>query len=297
MDQPLLVRLRDGRALAFAIYGDSHGIPVLFFHGLPSCRLMHPDAELSRALGVRLLVVDRPGFGRSDPKPDRSLLDWADDVADFADALKLQPFAIVGASGGGPFVAACAYRLADRIPRAAILGGSGPIDAPGALAGIALERRLGYWLARYAPALFGVAIRRRGDPWRDPEKFFANFTRHNPPSDQALLARPDVRAMFLASYSESTRQGLAAFTWEVQLVAQPWGFRLEDIQVPITLWHGEDDNSTPVGMARAMAQAIPNSSLRILPAVGHLLFLSHWRDIVADLLTPREQNKEDNRLP
>jgi pimeloyl-ACP methyl ester carboxylesterase len=272
--------------LAYASYGDPHGSPVLFFHGLPSCRLMHPDAQLSAALGVRLLVADRPGFGRSDPKPRRSLLDWADDVADFADALALQQFAVVGASGGGPFVAACAYRLADRIPRAAILGGSGPIDMPGALAGIALERRIGYWLARYAPALFGLAIRWRGDPRRDPEKFFANFTRHNPPSDQALLTRPDVRAMFLASYAESTRQGLASFAWEVQLVAQPWGFRLEDLRAAITLWHGEDDNSTPIGMARAMAQAMPNSSLRILPAVGHLLFLSHWQEIVTDLFTP-----------
>lgn len=292
MTEPIWVRLRDGRMLAYASYGDPDGHPVLFFHGLPSCRLMHPDAELSRALGVRLLVTDRPGFGRSDPKPGRSLLDWADDVADFADALDLPPFAVVGASGGGPFVAACAYRLADRVSRAAILGGSGPIDAPGALAGIALERRIGYWLARHAPALFGLTIRGRGDPRRDPEKFFANFTRHNPPSDQALLARPDVRAMFLASYAESTRQGVDSFIWEVQLVAQPWGFRLEDIRTPITLWHGEDDNSTPIGMARAMAQAMPNSSLRILPAVGHLLFLSHWQEIVADLLRPHEPYTE-----
>ena len=292
MSEPNWVRLRDGRMLAYASYGDPNGYPVLFFHGLPSCRLMHPDAELSRALGVRLLVADRPGFGRSDPKPGRSLLDWADDVAQFADALKLQPFAVVGASGGGPFVAACAYRLADRITRAAILGGSGPIDAPGTLAGIARERRIGYWLARHTPALFRLVIRWRGDPRRDPETFFANFTRHNPPADQALLARPDVRAMFLASYGEATRQGLDAFAWEVQLVAQPWGFRLEDVQTPITLWHGEDDNSTPIGMARAMAQAMPNSSLRILPAVGHLLFLSHWREIVANLFTPPEQQSE-----
>jgi pimeloyl-ACP methyl ester carboxylesterase len=286
VDDHEVVRTRDGRSLAFAQYGDPGGIPILFFHGLPSCRLMHPDADLSRALGVRVLVADRPGFGRSDPRPGRTLLDWADDVADLADALGLTRFAIVGPSGGAPFVAACAVRLAPRVTRAAILGGSGPVDAPGALAGITLERRVGYWLARHAPALLRAALRRRGDPRRDPEGFFARYTRRNPAADQALLARPEVRAMFLASYAEATRQGLEAFAWELRLVARPWGFRLEDVRVPTAIWHGADDHLTPVGMARALARAIPGATLEVLPGEGHLFFLSRWREIVAGLLAP-----------
>lgn len=158
------VTLRDGRELAYAEYGDPQGVPVFFFHGLPSCRLMHPDAEMSRTLGVRLLTMDRPGFGRSDPKPGRTLLDWADDVSDAAGSLGLQQFAVVGPSGGGPFVAACACKLAPRVTSAAIVGGSGPVDAPGALAGMAPERRIGYWVAQRAPALLPLMIRLRGDP-------------------------------------------------------------------------------------------------------------------------------------
>lgn len=288
MEEPRLLRLRDGRALAFAEHGDPRGAPVLFLHGLPSCRLMHPDAETSRALGVRVVTADRPGFGRSDPKPGRSLLDWADDVTELADALGLARFAVVGPSGGGPFVAACASRLAARITHAAILGGSGPPDAPGALAGITRERRAGYWVARHAPALLPLALRWHGDPRRDPERFFAAYTRHNPPADQALLARPEVRAMFIASYAEATRQGLGAFARELRLVARPWGFRLEDLRVPTTIWHGAQDDLTPVGMARAMARAIPNATLHVLPGEGHLLFLSRWREIVTDLSAPRE---------
>ena len=247
---------------------------------------MHPDTEISRSLGVRLLVCDRPGFGRSSPKPGRSLLDWADDVAELADALNIKRFAIVGPSGGGPFVAACAWKLPSRITRAAILGGSGPIDAPGALDGIAFERRAGYWLARHAPGLLRLGIQRRGDPRRDPERFFANYTRHNPPADQTLLARPEVRAMFMESYLEATRQGTEAFAWEVLLVARPWGFRLEEVRVPIAIWHGAEDTSTPVGMAHALARSIPNSTIHILPGQGHLFFLSHWREIAAELLMP-----------
>jgi pimeloyl-ACP methyl ester carboxylesterase len=245
---------------------------------------MHPDVQISRALGARVLVADRPGFGRSDPKPGRTLLDWADDVAEFADALGLRQFALVGASGGGPFVAACAYKHASRVTRAAILGGSGPLDAPGALRGITLQRRVGYVIARHVPALFRLVVGWYGDPRRDPERFFARYTAHNPPADQALLARPEIRAMFLASYREATRQGPDAFAWEVQLVARSWGFRLGELRVPVTIWHGTEDNSTSPEMARAMARAIPGARLHLVDGEGHLFFLSRWHEILLELL-------------
>lgn len=281
------VCLRDGRALAYAEYGDVPGTPVFFFHGLPSCRLMHPDADICRALGVRLITADRPGFGRSDPKPGRTLLDWAGDVSELADHLGIEYFAAAGTSGGGPFLAACAFKLGARITRAAIVGGSGPLDDRAVLAGVARERRIGYLLARHAPFLLRLVMRWRGDPRRNPQRFFGRYTRHNPPADQAILQRPDVRAMFLASYAEATRQGIDAFAHEVELAARPWGFPLQEIQVPVTLWHGELDNSTPLGMAQAMAAAIPDATLRIIPGEGHLIFLTRWHEIVSDLLRTR----------
>jgi pimeloyl-ACP methyl ester carboxylesterase len=284
-EEPRILRLRDGRALAYAEHGEPAGFPVLFFHGLPGSRLMHPDAEASRAAGVRLVVADRPGFGRSDPRPGRALLDWADDVAELADALGLGRFAVAGASGGAPFALACAHRLRARVTAVAVLGGVGPVDAPGALDGIALERRLGFLLARRAPALFAAVMRRRGDPRRDPDRFFVRYTRHNPPVDQALLAQPEIRAMFVASYLEATRLGVEAFAGEVRLLVQPWGFRLEEIGAPVMLWHGAEDNSTPVGMARAMARALPRSTLNVLPGEGHLFFLPRWRQIATALVT------------
>ena len=278
------VLLAGGRALAFAEYGDIQGQPVFFFHGLPSSRLMHPDAEVCSSLGIRLVTVDRPGFGRSDPKPGRSLLDWADDVQAIADQLGINQFAIVGPSGGGPFVAACAYRLPVRIKRASIVGGSGPIDTPGVLKGAAFDRRVGYLLARYSPKLLRAVLRWRGNPNRDAEKFFASFTRHNPPSDQVLLGNPEIKRMFLATYREATRQGLDAFACELELVAKPWGFSLQEISVPTTIWHGTADNSTPIAMGQALARSIPTATLRLIPNVGHLMFLSHWQAIAEDLI-------------
>ena len=60
------IRLPDGRALGFAEYGDPNGAPLFFFHGLWASRLTyHPDDQIARSLGVRLITVDRPGIGLS----------------------------------------------------------------------------------------------------------------------------------------------------------------------------------------------------------------------------------------
>jgi pimeloyl-ACP methyl ester carboxylesterase len=74
------------------------------------------------------------------------------------------------------------------------------------------------------------------------------------------------------------------------VLSAPWGFRLEDIGVEVTLWHGELDTSTPVSMARCMASAIPRCDLKIFPDEGHFLLFNHWEEILRALLSPGERS-------
>jgi pimeloyl-ACP methyl ester carboxylesterase len=91
--------------------------------------------------------------------------------------------------------------------------------------------------------------------------------------------------MFLASYTESLREGVDAFVWELQLAARPWGFPLSAIRVPVAVWHGGQDNSVPPVMGKRIAAAIPGARLHLLPDESHLFFLSRWREILDDLLS------------
>lgn len=245
---------------------------------------MRPDAEVTAELGARLLTFDRPGFGQSDANPGRSLADTADDIVALIDALGLDKVCVVAPSGGGPSALAFAHRAAERIHAVALIGAAAPIDEPGALAGITFERRMGFWLARHLPGVLRWAMSRRVGDRGNVEGFFARYTRHNPPVDQQILARPEIRAMFLASFAESLRQGVEAFAWEVQLAARPWGFPLSGIRVPVAVWHGAKDNSLPPEMGKRLAAGIPGARLHLLPEESHLFFLSRWREILGDLL-------------
>jgi pimeloyl-ACP methyl ester carboxylesterase len=95
--------------------GNPTGSPVLLVHGGPGSRLLDPDEDATAAAGVRLLTVDRPGYGGSDARPDPTLLGWADDVQALADRLGLDRFAVVGFSAGGGYALACAASMPERI--------------------------------------------------------------------------------------------------------------------------------------------------------------------------------------
>jgi pimeloyl-ACP methyl ester carboxylesterase len=282
--QPNMLRLKDGRQLAYAQYGNPNGKPVFFIQGTPSSRLLHPDDEITRSLGVRLVAFDRPGFGLSDYQPNRTLKDFPNDLAELADALGIERFAIVGISGGGPYTAATAYALPNRVTIAALVSAGGPADAPHAMDGIAPMRRIGYYIARYAPALLVPLLWLTNNPQRNPQKFFDQYTAHNPPDDQTLFAQPEFRAMMIANYTESTRRGLRGFARELWIVARPWDFRLEDIRVPVCVWHGDADNSTPISMASYVASKIPNCRTIYLPNEGHLFLFKRWREILSALV-------------
>lgn len=137
------LRLRDGRLLGYAEYGDPGGPALFYFHGFPGSRL---EARLGDAVaarnGVRLIALDRPGFGLSHFKPGRTISEWPDDVVELADALGIDRFAVMGVSGGGPYVAACALKIPHRLIGAAMVSSTAPSDAPwdwpGARAGLHL---------------------------------------------------------------------------------------------------------------------------------------------------------------
>nr|WP_257215442.1 alpha/beta hydrolase [Bacillus pumilus] len=97
-----VIHLQDGRRIGFVEYGDADGFPVFFFHGTPGSRRMFLDDDpISKELGIRLICLDRPGFGLSDPQPDRTILDWAKDVQEVADHLGIHHFSVMGVSGAG----------------------------------------------------------------------------------------------------------------------------------------------------------------------------------------------------
>jgi len=279
------ILLHDGRTLAYAEYGDPHGIPVFFIHGTPGSRLFHPPEEVTTRLGVRLICVDRPGYGESTFQSNRRILDWPADIVQLADHLGFSKFAIAGHSGGGPHTLACAYALPDRVTAAAILSGAGPVDTRGATEGITRLHWFGFKFGQYIPwSLWRLFI---GWLFReiavDPTKAIDRDKDTRPVVDNEVLDIPEIRELCIRSDVEAYRSGLLGFAWDARLIIRPWGFHLDEIKIPVHLWHGTVDNSTTVAMAHYMANKIPNCKITICEGEGHMLLIPHWEEILTAL--------------
>jgi len=276
------VSLPDGRTLAYAEYGDEQGAPLFFFHGIPGSRLFRPPDAITRRSGVRLICVDRPGYGQSTFQPRRRILDWAADVAFLADSLSLERFAVAGHSGGGPYALACAFALPARVTLAIVVAGLGPSDAPGALQGMWARNRLGLRVGHLAPwplwrLLIWIFFHKGA---RAPKTVVESDQSQRPRADAELWKDPAIRAICYQSEVEAFRQGTLGHAWETRLISRPWGFPLENIRPPVYLWHGSQDNLAPIQMAYYLAARIPEVYPQFYEGEAHLLLFPHWEEIL-----------------
>lgn len=278
-----------GRRVAVIEAGAPDGAPVFWFHPTPGSRIASPAIRrAAEESGVRLLLTDRPGFGQSDSQRDRDLFAWASDVAAVADRLGVGRFATAGSSGGGPHALACAHWLADRITVVGLLGTLGPLP-PGRLPRtMKVGNRVLFGLARRWPGLFRVVNRILTAPFivtindeQRAERIMIRVLSRLSEAEQTLVGTPEARANFIAMLREATRQGSRPITEELLMLTRPWGFD-PAVAAPVHLWHGIDDASVPVDVARDLAGSIPGCRAHWLEG-GHAAWLLHVDEVMGVL--------------
>jgi pimeloyl-ACP methyl ester carboxylesterase len=282
------LKLKDGRTLGFAEYGDSQGKPIFEFHGNPSSRLGSGlFDETAKRMEIRVIGIDRPGMGLSDYKPQRKLLDWPDDVIELADALGFEQFPIIGGSGGVPATLACAYKIPERLSAVGVLFGPRPIGTPGATDGWRRSRRIQAFLERNSPfwvTKMGMSIVAR-IMRNNPDKALSKMFEELPPSDRAAFDNPRVKQQYIDTILEAFRAGPDGVTLDIILTMKPWGFKLEDISIEVHLWHGDSDKVVPPAMGHYLADTIPSCRAKFIPEEGHFSLLpNHVQEILEALV-------------
>jgi pimeloyl-ACP methyl ester carboxylesterase len=275
-----LLTLRDGRTLAYLEVGKATGAPVFHFHGHGSSRLealaLSDAAEKAR---VRLVAFDRPGIGYSDPKVGDRLLDWPSDVAEAADQFGIARFAVQGMSAGGPYALACAHALRGRVSACSLVSAVPP---PGIalLAGPAM-RRFAWWVARTFPKY----LRRRLEDFR-PDNMSEAMVRARMVRIGQWLGGEDLRLMqdpaklelLARTMMETGRQNGQGNRSEIERLARPWGFGIRKIDVPMFLFHGDQDQIMHVGPARVMSRVLKCCAATFYAGEGHFSVLVNKAD-------------------
>lgn len=274
--------LKDSRKLGYAIYGDINGKPLFFLHGWPGCRLhAKPLNEIAKQLSVQIISIDRPGFGLSDYKENRTLLSFSDDLIELAGHLGIEKFPIIGVSGGGPYAAACAYKISDRITKVGIVVGLAPPYLPSMTNNIGFLNKLGWANYHKFPILITLTSILS---WLDAKYSPIDFQSRMYSKEDRIKRQRHFGKVIKEGKKETFKKGYKAAAKDLELYTSNWGFDLSKIKVPVYLWYGEADKNVSINMGNYYKKEIPGSVLKIYPNEGHTLQITHAEEILSELV-------------
>ena len=275
------ITMNDGRTVGFADFGSPAHTALVWCHGGPGSRL-EPSfvADAAARAGLRLIGIDRPGYGLSTPQPGRTIGGWVRDALAVLDHLGIEQFLALGASTGGAYALALASQSPRVIGAVACCAVSDMRWAEGKAMNVACHP---IWSARDRDAACAIArelFGERGEntvPPRGPAGLDA--------ADTALFATPDFLAWWIKDVPEMFTHGVAGYVDDRLADRDGWGtFDVTRIACPVTVLHGAGDGLVPVANAHHTAAIVPGATLRIVEGLGHISVTTKAVEVTSELL-------------
>jgi len=269
-----LIPLADGRDLDVLTIGQADGFPLVVHEGTPSGLVPNRKLVVAAAeRGQRVVMMARPGYEGSTPRPGRRVADVAGDVAQVLDALGAGQFVAIGFSGGGPHSLACAALLPGRCLAAASVAGVGPsgVDGLDFMAGMGPENveelslalrgadALTPFLEKEAAALGSI----------EGEQIIASLGGLISGADAGVL-NGEFADDLAKSLRGAIREGIAGWLEDDLAFAADWGFSLDAVTAPVAIWQGDQDLMVPLAHGQWLAANIPTARAHLEPGAGHL---------------------------
>jgi pimeloyl-ACP methyl ester carboxylesterase len=271
----------DGRSVGFADYGPPDQTAVLYCHGGPGKRLEPAFiADAAAHAGIRLIGIDRPGYGRSTPQPGRTIGGWVPDALAVLDHLDVERFLVVGASTGGAYALAVASLSSRVVGAVACCAVTDMRWAEGKAMNVSCHS---VWNARdrnEAVAIVTAAFGEHGEQLLPP---------HGPvgfdPSDARFCASPAFLSWWTGFVPEMFTYGPAGYVDDRLADANGWGtFDVTRITCPVVVLHGSSDGLVPVANAHHTAAIVPGARLRTVDGLGHMSILTQVVDVTSELM-------------
>ena len=288
-DDCKFLTLPSGGRIAYSEYGVPSGRPVFFFHGWPSSRTMGELTDApARELGLRIISPDRPGICGSTFQPNRTLRDWPDVLEQLANHLAFDRFHVAAFSGGAPYAFVTAWQMPHRVRAIAVVSSAVPIAELSEYGGLLPLYRWMIWFHIHHPRLlkFLFYAARPIVSLRTAVRVAQRLLRMLPPADAAALRDRAAFEICFESQRKAWQGSADGVVADARIYGQPWGFRLEEINIPVRLWHGTQDRAFSVRLAKEMAKKLPNCAAHFIENEGHYSTpIRHMREILADLIS------------
>ncbi len=263
-----LIKLRNGNKIGHAIYGNKKNFPIFYFHGWPGSRFELKNIPLNKKKCF-VIALERPGYGISDPISNFKITDWPKIVLEVVNILKIKKFSIIGVSGGAPFALACANAIkSKKLKSIAIVCGLAPHNVKGMNKG-----RVGM-LINYGKKPFIswmlLHLLRINLLKNNIEKNFNRWKNKIPlPEADLKLFTLNRGVRLMQNFKEAVKHGTTGIHRDANLYSKDWGFKLENINKKIFIWHGDKDLTVPIITNKYYKKILKNKKIFIKSNEGH----------------------------
>ena len=291
MSEVLEIPAPGNRMLEVLVSGDSIGLPLLYHAGSPSAVVDFPPLqEAAERAGMRLITFSRAGYGGSSPKPMPTtgplIVDDRGDIHATLDHFEVGAFVTLGWAGGGPRALLCAADLPDRCLAAATVASVAPVDAPGLnwVAGMVPENVAELAAAGQGARVYEAYLARQFAPFLDVTAAMVAESLYDAVTvvDRPMIT-PDYTEFLAATFRRSALQGVTGARDDGLAIQSRWGFDLDEIEVPVSIWHGVHDAMVPFAHGAWLADHVPGARSHLSGEDGHLTMLGRLDEILADL--------------
>lgn len=261
----LALSLRDGRMLSISMFGDPDGTPVLYVHGVGSSRLEAAIGEEAAASNsLRIISVDRPGYGLSTPDPHGTFLQFSKDIDEVMNHFEIQRCSLIGVGCGGPYAATSTSLLKGRISELHLVGSLGPTEDPELFRLLDTSLKAPLQTIQEAPDL----LRTRWEQTNMEDKIFQTESEQLSREERQYVT-PFILDKWRFAVQESAHSA-EGYLRDLQTLMTPWAYHLENIDTPAYIWAGEEDEIIPLRHAVYLANHIESSKLETFPGMGHI---------------------------
>lgn len=251
---------------------------VLFlFHGTPGSRVFDFGlGSLFYDKNISVVCPERPGYGLSDASSERTIINWARDVCEVADYLKIEKFHVAGGSGGGPYALACGHVLKDKVKTVLLISSIVPTSTPNFYNGMAWGNKISFFLAKNAPFLLKMAFKSYAKvASKSPDELISKIAKQGGKTDEqffdSISSSNPSKQILIDHIQQAFKQGHIGIYHDAILLAKDWGFDYKKIDAQIYLWHGTEDKFIPLAPVATFAKTLPHVILRFVEGGGHTL--------------------------
>jgi len=253
-------------SIEFSQFGAADGQPVIYFHGTPGspdeCQIFDVYGKQHQ---LTIICYDRSTIAPR-LQCDAYYQCLADEIAKKVGA---KPVDFIGFSIGAFIALQVCRAMNGKVRSLHLVSAAAPLDAGNfidAAAGKAVFR-----LAQHHPSAFLRLARVQG--WlasRFPGLLLRSLFSSALAEDQALMADQTFRITMTRTLKTCFKRDSLGYARDVIAYVQPWKEVLADISVDTHIWHGAEDNWSPLAMADFLASALPGcSKITVLDGLSH----------------------------